>query len=162
MKTIVRTLAALVATIFVAGAAYACSATSTVDKARQSKDTDQYQAARDVAQEMIDTEGWENDQPTLESGIGTLLTEKDVYGLSVPNNGVDTSDWQSVLDKQSARGHGITTSGANVSGASCKVKDHMRMHIQEWDEALKGNNPSLMDWWNNGGYGQLASRDHAG
>ena len=41
--------------------AFACTATSTVDKARANKDTDTTNAARDVAEEMIDEEGWTND-----------------------------------------------------------------------------------------------------
>jgi hypothetical protein len=142
--------------------AQACTATSTVDKAKTNHDTDEYESARDVAEEMIDEEGWEKDEPTLEAGAGTLLMEKQAYSLQVPNNGATPDDWRSVLDNRSARGHGITTSGANSYGTTCTVKDHMRMHIKEWDEALKGNNPSLMNWWENGSYGNLQSQDHAG
>lgn len=151
-KATVSLLAICVLSVLAAEAVYACTARNTIDKAKRTRDTDLYNAATDVAEEMIDEEKWERDVTTIEAGAGTLLYVRN--GLRSKPETAD--EFRAALDgpnpaRTSSESHGITLSGIS-KGRSATLREHMRFHIKEWDDALKGNRDDLVNWWTEKGY----------
>ena len=129
MRTFPKTLWALVIVLSTAGALEACTASWVTDTARRVRDTENYRAARDVSEELIDTEGWTRDETTIEAGAGTILT-------SVLLRGLTTFDEirARIVSRMDERGgiHGITATGEPVTDLQGRMggpfSDRFRAH----------------------------------
>jgi hypothetical protein len=167
MKTTVLVLG--FALLLPASAAWACSATSAMDVASQAKDSDAYEAARDVVEDLADDNGYDGVQ-SIDAGVGTLLTEAALNrdGQYWATNWDTHSDkrgtYQSLLNQDSFVWKEVTSdnfwrdsSGRYWSFASStymthqnlrKVRDHVTAHMEEWHEGvdMSGNSLAPYGW----------------
>lgn len=156
------------AIVFVCAAelAFACTASDAIDKARNSRTTDAYKSANDVAREVLDTEKINTDisrrvdvnddtqtvtATTLDAATGALLIEKfgnsgsAVTNVSQYSKGdqfnKDTSldTWRDMWRKMLDTESG-PGKGAHAQGVSSfTIRQHMVWHAQDIVSEMKNN-----------------------
>lgn len=133
---------------------YACSASSSIGIAKGIRGTADYLVARDVAIEMIDEEGYLELEPTIEAGIGILVHYAGITATMSAAEIDDELDSAPVGSPGSVGTHGMTSDGtifASTSGVQWAAsygrstlgrkathREHVRLHLWETDQALRG------------------------